>query len=79
MDKKEKTPAKFLLIDGNANTKTPEMKEKIDAAEVVFVGLKLIKNAGDKCWDKVGTLMAKSEIDKVRRKFHRTEIQEIPA
>lgn len=77
MDKNNE--AKFLLIDGKANTQTPKMKEKIDAAEVVFVGLKLVKNAGGKVYDRVGTLMAKSEIDKIRRKFNRSEIEEIPA
>lgn len=79
MDNNNNNPAKFLLIDGKANVQTPQMKEQIDAAEVVFVGLKLIKNSGSKVYDRVGTLMAKSEIDKIRRKYHRSEIAEIPA
>lgn len=79
MEKQNNKKARLLLIDGKADLRTPETKEKMDAAEVVFVGLKLVKNTGNEVYDRVGTLIARSEIAKVQRKFHRTEVEEISA
>lgn len=76
-----KTPksAKFLLIDGKANLQKPEIKEKFDRADIVFVGNKLAKNAGDAIRDRVGTLFAKSEIAKAQRNFRPNEVEVIEA
>lgn len=76
-----KTPktAKFLLIDGKANLQKPEIKAKIEQADVVFVGNKLSKNQGDSIRDRVGTLFAKSEIAKAQRGFRPNEVEVIEA
>ena len=79
METKTKLAAKFLLIDGKANILKPEIKTKIDNANVVFFGNKLAKNSSEAIRDRVGTLFAKSEIANAQRNFRPNEVEVIAA
>jgi hypothetical protein len=73
----KKKSAQFLIIEGMVNVNDTNVSKKINNADVVFHGNKLIKNIGGTITDKVGTLFAKSEISKAQRGYKVSTVESL--